>query len=67
MCGHVCVAAKFGPLFDTRIITTVRGNILTRQMPTRHMLTTQMITPQMRTSLMQKETFADNFFYNPYL
>ena len=45
----------------------VRGHMLTRQMLTRQMLTRQMLTRQMLTTLMEKETFAHNFFYNLYL
>ena len=47
--------------------TTVRGHMLTRQMLTRQMLTRQMLTRQMLTTLMEKETFAHNCFYNLYL
>ena len=52
----------------TRILwCVVWRHMLTRQMLTRQMLTRQMLTSQMLTTLMEKETFAHNFFYNLYL
>ena len=47
------------------IMQTIGGyRVVRRHMLTRQMLTRQMLTRQMLTTLMEKETFAHNFFYN---